>query len=261
MPDDSGAIWDTGMGKNGALIGRLNPQPKRGVRTATYWDLPIEFLTREGIWVESTGKAVWFTPINANVGLTGPFLGRLEPVSGMLTSWSFPGRRPLNAGVVGDRKANPRNIWFTYDQWGPSSRVFRYQVSKKIFFEYPPQFAAPRKIVVDDTQSTWFSDWTGKIGRIQSGADCGKIELTERSITWPAVEMDVNSRKKRVEPELSTSAPVDQTVNAVVDGCFVNFPTPNAGAVPNGIAITLAGAGQPNLYLTEAHNTIARLLP
>ena len=70
MFDRTGAVWYTGSGTNGALIGRL--AANRG--SATFWDLPIEQLSPEGLWVDWTGKAVWFAPINSNLGLTGAFL-------------------------------------------------------------------------------------------------------------------------------------------------------------------------------------------
>ncbi len=259
MFDAAGNLWYTGSGTNGALIGRLS----RNRRFAVYWDLPLELLTPEGLWVEGTGQEVWFTPINSNLGLTGAFLARLVPATNQLTYWSYPapGRRPVNAGVMGDRPAKPTNIWFTYDAGGSSSRVFRLHLPSGTFFEYPPQFSAPRKIVVDDSRNAWISDWSGKVSMVPRDADCGRIKLTAHRIVIEPVKLGVKSREQLAKPAVHSVTPTLQQVTPVKFDCYVDFPLPYP-LMSNGIQIDVAQRGQPNAYFTQGSGiVIGRLTP
>jgi len=132
MSDKHGNVWYTGAGSQGALIGMLNADR----RSVVYWDLERIFITPEGIWVDSDGKGVWFTPINHNYGLTGAYLAHLDTSENMLTYWMWPspGRNPRNPGVVGEPATQPENIWFTYSGFGgPSSRVYRLNIRSDTF--------------------------------------------------------------------------------------------------------------------------------
>jgi streptogramin lyase len=256
MFDEAGGLWYTGTGTNGALIGRLDPSR----RTAVYWDLPIDFLTPEGIWVEPNGEAVWFTPINPNSHLTGAFLARLA--GHRLDYWTYPrpGRQPLNPGVAGERQSDPDNVWFSYSVWGPSSRVFRLNRPSNTFFEYEPQFAAPRKIVLDANRNAWISDWTGKVSMIKAEADCGTIKLRPGSIEVKSKRMRVKSQERRAKPKGHSVAPTQTSVSPAKDNCYRNYPLPYPLA-SNGIGITDPGTG-PEIYFSEGSGrTIGKLIP
>lgn len=250
-------LWYTGSGTQGALVGVLRPN-----RRAAYWDLPIELLTPEGLWVEADGAGVWFTPINSNMFYTGAFLARLEPSTNRLTYWSYPppGKRPVNAGVVGEPPTNPVNIWFTYYNPGPSSRVFRLHRPSGTFFEYPPTFSAPRKIVLDGAGNAWISDWSGKISTIAKDADCGTINFASRTMTVKPVEMDVQTWQARAAPTISPVTMTQGPVTPVRSGCYVDFPLPHP-LMSHGIQLNVY-SGQPNLYFSQGSGIIiGRLTP
>lgn len=262
MFDDTGSLWYTGAGTNGALIGRLSADRK----TAVYWDLPIELLTPEGLWVNSTGTEVWFTPINPNYWLTGAVLARLVPATNDVTYWTFkaPGLRPTNAGVVGDRPAKPDNIWFTYDgssTSGASSRVFRLHLPSGVFFQYAPHFSAPRRIVVDDGRNAWISDWSGKVSRVERDAKCGTIRLTAHRLKVKPVEMKVKGQESGARPRVHSVTPTQQPVNPVKVDCYLDFPLPYP-LFSHGIQVDVTQPNQPSLYFTHGSGiVIGRLTP
>jgi streptogramin lyase len=259
MFDGADNLWYTGAGTNGALIGRLD----RTRTKATYWDLPAELITPEGLWVDGNGEAIWFTPINPNLWLTGAFLARLIPGNNELTYWTYPraGRRPVNAGVVGDARTNPENIWFTYAEWGPQSRVFRLHLQSNTFFEYAPTFSAPRRVVVDAGRNAWISDWSGKVSRVARDADCGTIRLTPDTLLVERVERSVKSQQATARAAVHSVRPTVQPVTPVKDNCYAHFPLPSP-LTSQGIQIDAAKPGKPNVYFTEGSGiVIGRLTP
>lgn len=265
MFDSNGHVWYTGAGTNGALIGRLD----RTRRFAVAWDLPIELLTPEGLWVEPEGANVWFTPINPNIYMTGAFLARLESATNQVTYWSYPppGRRPVNAGVVGElprrpsRQARPTNIWFTYGLWGSSSRVFRLHLPSGTFFQYPPKFAAPRRVVLDDKGNAWISDWSGKISTIERNADCGTVRLVQTTVTVPPVRMKVKSKEQVAKPVTHSVTPTKQPLTPVKVDCYMNYPLPYPLA-SHGIELNVHQPGHPIIYFSQGSGiVIGQLIP
>lgn len=259
MFDRTGSLWYTGSGTNGALIGRLSPNRQ----TALYWDLPVELLTPEGLWVDSTGEEIWFTPINPNAYLTGAMLARLVPGTNDLTYWTYapPGLRPVNAGVAGDMPTKPRNIWFTYEAWGSASRVFRLHLPSGTFFEYAPSFSAPRKVAVDDGRNAWISDWSGKVSRVARDADCGKIRLVAHQLNVTPVELKVKGRESRARPAVHSVTPTQQLVNPVKVNCYADFPLPYP-LMSHGLQVDVAQPNRPNVYFTQGSGiVIGRLTP
>jgi streptogramin lyase len=249
-------VWYTGSGTNGALIGRLD----LATQTATYWDLPIEFLTPEGLWVEDDGKSVWFTPINPNAYMTGAFLARLG--GGRLQYWTFPspGRRPVNAGVAAEPSTNPENVWFSYDAWGSSSRVFRLNLPSRTFFEYEPTFSAPRKIALDARRNAWISDWSGKVSMITADADCGTTKFPSKTIRLRGVDMQVKSQEQAADPVVSSVPPTKQQVSPQKDNCYRHYPLPPPLA-SNGIHVTGAGRKTVVYFSQGSGRTIGQLIP
>lgn len=260
MFDSRRALWCTGKGAQGGLVARLSPNRT----SARYWELPVDLLSPEGLWVEASGEAVWFTSINTNLNLTGAFLARLDPALSQLRYWTYnPGRRPVNAGVIGEPPVKPDNVWFTYDAWGPSSRVYRLHVPNGTFFEYASKFSAPRKLALDASGAAWISDWTGQIRRLARDADCGIIDFNASHISVSSGETELQPRHATARPRIMNSSPLTRTVNPVDEGCYLNFAIPSLGARPNGIALDGGpGAALPDVYFSESGlNTIGRLQP
>ena len=256
MFDGTGALWYTGAGSQGALIGRLDPNRK----SATIWDLPIEFLTPEGIWTEPAGETVWFTPVNPNVYMTGAFLGRLSGSN--LDYWSVPkgGARPMNAGVVGEPANGPQNVWFTYAIGGSQSRTYRLHRPSATFYEYEPVSASPRKITLDADRNAWISDWSGKVSMIRAEADCGTADFDSGQFQVQPRRMRVRAESRRVKPRGSSVAPVTSQVPPTKDKCYRNLPLPYPLA-SNGIQVTDV-AGRPTVYFSQGSGrTIGELIP
>lgn len=258
MFDRTGALWYTAGDPKAPLIGRLSPNRDR----ATYWPLPSEQATPEGIWVEETGREVWFTPIHSS-SPTGAFLARLDAQSGLLTWWSYPkGMVPANAGVAAEPSINPENVWFSYDAGGPASRVFRLHLPTGEMFHYPPVFGRPGKIAIDQDGNAWISDRGGRVSRIAKNAKCGLSPLPTQSRIIRSKTQSVRAVSEEAIPVVSSSRPVSRPVNPQVDGCYLHFPHPVlVGPQPLGIAVA-QGAGGPEIYFADfAQNRICLLTP
>ena len=257
MFDGAGGLWYTGVGRNGALVGKLNP----GRRTAVYWELPVELASPEGLWVDDAANEVWFTPINLNPMMAGAFLARLVPSTSELTYWAYGQVRPANAGVVGDSPRKAKNIWFTHDARGPASRIFRLSVSSGKFFEYAPRFSSPRKVALDDAGNAWVSDWQGKVITVPRDADCGQVSLTARKLRLEAKEMAVTARSVRQKPALHSVTPTQQPVVPAKVDCHVEFQLP-FGLTSHGIQVDVGRRRPLNVYFTQpAGIVIGRLTP
>jgi streptogramin lyase len=258
MFDGKGALWFTGCHQKGAMVGRLAPNRA----SATFWTLPNALLYPESIWVDDAGTTIWFTPIGGAV-TTGAFLARLFPISGQLTLWTYPGpgRRAANAGVVAEPRVKPENVWFTYDAQGPASRVFRLHIGSGTMFEYSPTFGSPWYIAIDQDRNAWISDRLGRVSRIAKDDDCGQITLPKRSMKITSKTLAVRMFGERVNPVVTTTAPVAQPVNPQVDGCYLHFSSPSQWSSPLGIAVADRPGG-PDVYFSDAGlNRIALLAP
>lgn len=261
MFERGGALWYTGSGGTSpVLIGRLN----RGRTSATYWELPSAFIEPFGLWVQPNGKVVWFSPINSNIGVPGAFLGRLEVGTNQLTYWSYPppGARPICAGTRGFPLHQPADIWFTQDDGGPSSRVFRFELSSGNFYEYAPPtgMASPRRIAFDSTGSAWVSDRQGKITNIAATANCGTANFVATTVTLNPIQRKVNKKQASATPAVHTAAPTQHAVSPVKSACQTDFPMPyplTAGE----IQVSSVPGGQTSVYVTASGIDIARLQP
>lgn len=262
MFDRSGALWYTAQtGTSGGLLGRLSP--RRTV--ATYWDLPIALLWPEGLWVQSNGEVVWFSPTNPNRGMTGGFLGRLEVATNQLTYWSFPppGRAPAGAGTGGFPADEPADIWFTYDAWGTSSRVFRFELSTGDFYEYasPSVIASPRRLAFDPDGNAWVSDLQGRITAIARTANCGTTRFVATTVTVKPIRRRVNKKQAPAQPAVHTAAPTHQAVPRVRSACQTDFPLPHP-LTSDAIQMSAVPGERPNVYFaTPSGNVIGRLQP
>jgi streptogramin lyase len=260
MFERSGAVWYTGAGTNGALIGRLN----RTRTAATYWDLPIDLLTPEGLWVQSDGKVVWLTPINTNAWMTGAFLARLEVATGQLTYWTYPppGLLPENAGVAGWPRQKPTDIWFSYDESGAGSRVFRLNLPTGALYEYAPPAGAssPRRFALDQNGNAWISDLRGRVSRITRTANCGTTKLVAHTVTVQPTQKPVSSKQGKARPAVHSVTPTKQTVTPVKSRCQADFPLPYP-LWSYGIQASTNAAGQTSVYFTGSGIVIGRLEP
>lgn len=260
MFQGDGSLWYTGAGTQGALVGKLDATRTK----TTFWDLPIDLLAPEGLWVEAEGSAVWLTPINPNIYLTGAFLARLDPAAGKLTLWKrVPPVRPVCAGVIGDAPTSPENIWFTYDDSGAASRVYRLNLRSGTFYEYARKFpfASPRRLALDAGGNAWISDWSGRVCTIKRNADCGTIAFNETTVRVRPVDADCQSGSARARPTVSNVPPRSQTINGKGDKCFVQYPLP-APLMSHAIEVSALPNRQSAVYFSQGSGiVVGRLDP
>ena len=255
--DESGRIWHTGADPSGAVIGCFDPSQQR----STYWLLPSDFLTPASLWVEASGKNIWFTLVNPNQSGRGPLLARLQPSTGHVEYWgpTVP-VRPVVHGVVGDPAAKPKSIWFTYDRGSRASRVYRLHIPSGTFYEYAPDVAgSPWGITVDRSGTAWIADSTNRIRSIKRDADCGTTVLESSTIRVKPVDMECRSHEYIAEATISTAAVVQTKLTAAQDNCYAKVTLPNPQANVSYVTVA-AGPGKRRVYFTEnGINTIGRL--
>lgn len=256
--DRYGSLWYTGAGRIGGLVGRLD----RARRSVTFWELPRQLLRPEGIWVESTGRSVWFTPVYGDPCEPGALLGRLIPATNTLTIWTYPPtwRVSRSAGVAGNLFGKSGNIWFTYDGSGPASRVFRLHYPSGTIFEYAPKFAAPRSIVLDTKGNAWIGHWIEKVSLIKKNADCGTISLPSYTLQVTPSRMRVKPRTKAVTPMVHSVIPEERQILFNTENCYRDYILPR-DVHSHGIALTSRQELLPPVYFTSGGHQLGRLTP